>query len=102
MNFGGSTSEKEAFVIMHKAVEGEINFFDTANVYNNGERITGKFLKKNNLRKQVVLATKVHGKVGNLPNEGGSTRYHIIKACEDSLQRLQTDHIDLYQLHAHL
>jgi aryl-alcohol dehydrogenase-like predicted oxidoreductase len=101
MNFGGPTNEKEAFDIMHKAVEGGINFFDTANVYNNGEseRITGRFLKESNLREQVVLATKVHGKVGNLPNEGGTTRYHIIKACEDSLQRLQTDHIDLYQLH---
>jgi 1-deoxyxylulose-5-phosphate synthase len=77
------------------------SIFDTANVYNNGEseRITGMFLKESNLREQVVLATKVHGKVGNLPNEGGTTRYHILKACEDSLQRLQTDHMDLYQLH---
>lgn len=101
MNFGGSTNEEDSFTIMQKAVEGRINFFDTANVYNKGEseRITGKFLKKNNLREQVVLATKVYGRVGDLPNEGGSTRYHIIKACEDSLQRLQTDHIDLYQLH---
>jgi aryl-alcohol dehydrogenase-like predicted oxidoreductase len=101
MNFGGSTNEKVAFDIMHKAVEGEINFFDTANVYNNGEseRITGKFLKERNLREQVMLATKVYGRVGDSPNQGGSTRYHIIKACEDSLQRLQTDHIDLYQLH---
>jgi 1-deoxyxylulose-5-phosphate synthase len=101
MNFGGSTNEKDSFEIMQKAVEGGINFFDTANVYNNGEseRITGKFLKENNLREQIVLATKVYGKVGDLPNQGGSTRYHIIKACEDSLQRLQTDHIDLYQLH---
>ncbi|HEX9331741.1 MAG TPA: aldo/keto reductase [Anaerolineales bacterium] len=101
MNFGGPTNEEESFDIMRRAVEGGINFFDTANVYNNGEseRITGKFLKESNLREQVVLATKVHGKVGNLPNEGGTTRYHIIKACEDSLQRLQTDHIDLYQLH---
>ena len=101
MNFGASTNEEDSFAIMQKAVEGGINFFDTANVYNNGEseRITGKFLKESNLREQVVLATKVYGRVGNLPNEGGSTRYHIIKACEDSLQRLQTDHIDLYQLH---
>jgi len=101
MNFGGSTTENDSFEIMQKAVESGINFFDTANVYNKGdsEKITGKFLKENNLRDQIVLATKVFGRVGDLPNEGGSTRYHIIKACEDSLQRLQTDHIDLYQLH---
>src|SRR5512134_785959 len=101
MNFGGTTTEAEAFAIMQKAVDAGINFFDTANVYNKGEseRITGKFLKEKNLRDQVVLATKVFGRVGDLPNEAGGTRYHIIKACEDSLQRLQTDHIDLYQLH---
>jgi aryl-alcohol dehydrogenase-like predicted oxidoreductase len=101
MNFGGSTAEEDSFAIMQKAVESGINFFDTANVYNQGEseRITGRFLQENNLREQIVLATKVFGRVGDLPNEGGATRYHIIKACEDSLQRLQTDHIDLYQLH---
>ena len=101
MNFGGSTDEKDSFAIMQKAVETGINFFDTANVYNKGEseRIVGKFLKENNLRGQVVLATKVNGRMGDLPNDGGATRFHIIKACEDSLQRLQTDHIDLYQLH---
>jgi aryl-alcohol dehydrogenase-like predicted oxidoreductase len=101
MNFGGSTEEGDSFAIMQKAVEGGINFFDTANVYNQGEseRITGKFLKEKNLREQVVLATKVYSRVGELPNEAGGTRYHIVKACEDSLRRLQTDHIDLYQLH---
>lgn len=101
MNFGGSTNEEDSFAIMRKAVEGGVNFFDTANVYNKGEseRITGKFLKENNLREQVVLATKVNGRMGDLPNDAGATRLHIIKACEDSLQRLQTDHIDLYQLH---
>jgi aryl-alcohol dehydrogenase-like predicted oxidoreductase len=101
MNFGGATNAEDSFAIMQKAVESGINFFDTANVYNEGEseKITGKFLRENNLRDRVFLATKVYGQVGDLPNEGGSTRYHIIKACEDSLQRLQTDHIDLYQLH---
>src|SRR5258706_8263348 len=101
MNFGGSTNEADSFAIMQKAVEGGINFFYTANVYNQGEseRITGKFFKEKNFREQVLLATKVHGRVGDQPNEGGASRYHIIKACEDSLQRLQTDHIDLYQLH---
>ena len=86
---------------MKKAVDGGINFFDTANVYNKGEseRIVGKFLKDNNLREQVILATKVHGRMGDAPNDAGASRYHIIKACEDSLKRLQTDHIDLYQLH---
>jgi aryl-alcohol dehydrogenase-like predicted oxidoreductase len=101
MNFGNSTNEADSFAIMQKAVEGGINFFDTANSYNKGEseRITGKFLKDNNLRDQIVLATKVFSRVGDQPNDGGGSRYHIIKACEDSLKRLQTDHIDLYQLH---
>ena len=101
MNFGGSTSEEASFTIMQKAVDGGINFFDTANVYNKGEseRIIGKFLKENNLREQVFLATKVNGRMGDAPNDAGTSRYHIIKACEDSLKRLQTDHIDLYQLH---
>jgi len=101
MNFGGSTNEEEARVIMQKAVDGGMNFFDTANVYTKGESesITGRFLKDSKLRERIVLATKVFSRVGDLPNEGGGTRYHIIKACEDSLRRLQTDHIDLYQLH---
>jgi aryl-alcohol dehydrogenase-like predicted oxidoreductase len=101
MNFGGTTNEDASFAIMQKAVEAGINFFDTANVYNKGEseRIVGKFLKENNLRDQIVLATKVNGRMGDLPNEAGASRYHIIKACDDSLRRLQTDHIDLYQLH---
>jgi aryl-alcohol dehydrogenase-like predicted oxidoreductase len=101
MNFGGVTTEEDSFAIMQKAVDAGINFFDTANVYNDGnsERAVGKFLKQRNLRDEIVLATKVFGRVGDRPNDGGGTRYHIIKACDDSLQRLQTDHIDLYQLH---
>ena len=101
MNFGGVTTNEDSFEIMRKAVDGGINFFDTANVYydGEGERLVGKFLRENHLRDQIVLATKVFGRVGDLPNEGGGTRYHMIKACEDSLQRLRTDHIDLYQLH---
>ena len=101
MNFGGPTSEDDSFAIMRKAVDGGINFFDSANVYNQGEseRITGRFLKENNLREHVILATKVFSRVGDLPNAAGASRYHIVKACEDSLRRLQTDHIDLYQLH---
>ncbi len=101
MNFGGVTSEDDAFQIMHRAVEGGINFFDTANVYHNGqgEQIIGRFLKEYNLRDRVVLATKVSGRMGDQPNEAGATRYHLIRACEDSLRRLGTDRIDLYQLH---
>ncbi len=101
MNFGGPTTEADSFAIMRRAVDGGINFFDTANVYNQGEseRITGKFLNDNGLRDQIVLATKVFSRVGELPNAAGGTRYHIVKACEDSLKRLGTDRIDLYQLH---
>lgn len=101
MNFGGPTNEADSFAIMRKAVDGGINFFDTANVYNQGEseRITGRFLNDNNLRDQIVLATKVFSRMGELPNAAGATRYHIVKACEDSLRRLGTDRIDLYQLH---
>ncbi|MBK7319595.1 MAG: aldo/keto reductase [Anaerolineales bacterium] len=101
LNFGGATTEKDSFEIMRRAVDGGINFFDTANVYymGEGERIVGRFLKEHRLHDQVFLATKVFHRMGDLPNDGGATRYHIIKACEDSLQRLQTDHVDLYQLH---
>ena len=101
IDFGGVITEKKSFEIMHRAIEGGINFFDTANVYNNGEseRVIGKLLKERNVRDRVVLATKVFGHMGDLPNDGGGTRYHTLKACEDSLRRLQTDHIDLYQLH---
>lgn len=101
MNFGGATDEETSIAIINRALEAGINFIDTANVYNAGEseRIVGKALKENGMRDQVVLATKVHGRMGDGPNDQGNSRYHIIKACEDSLRRLQTDHIDLYQLH---
>jgi aryl-alcohol dehydrogenase-like predicted oxidoreductase len=101
MNFGSPTDEKESFAIINRALEAGINFIDTANVYNAGEseRIVGQALKENGQRDQVVLATKVYGKMGDGPNDWGVSRYHIVKACEDSLRRLQTDHIDLYQLH---
>lgn len=101
MNFGGPTNEDDSIAIINRALDGGINFFDTANVYNAGEseRIVGKALKENGRRDEVVLATKVFGGMGDGPNDRGSSRYHIIKACEDSLRRLQVDHIDLYQLH---
>lgn len=101
MNFGNPTSKEDSFAIINRAIAGGINFIDTANVYNAGEseRIVGEALKHNGKRDQIVLATKVHGRMGDGPNEQGNSRYHIIKACEDSLRRLQTDRIDLYQLH---
>ncbi len=101
MNFGGPTDEADSIAIINRALDGGINFIDTANVYNGGEseRIVGKALAENGKRDAIVLATKVHGGMGPGINDRGNSRYHIIRACEDSLRRLQTDHIDLYQLH---
>ena len=101
MNFGGPTGKEDSIAILDRALDAGINFIDTANVYNAGEseRIVGEALARNGKREQVVLATKVHGRMGPGPNDAGNSRYHIIKACEDSLRRLRTDHIDLYQLH---
>ncbi|HEU5012150.1 MAG TPA: aldo/keto reductase [Roseiflexaceae bacterium] len=101
MNFGGPTNEEDSIKIIDAALEAGINFIDTANVYNKGEseRVVGKALARDGKRDNVVLATKVHGEMGLGPNERGNSRYHIIKACDDSLRRLQTDHIDLYQIH---
>ena len=101
MNFGGPTSETDSHTILRRALEAGLNFIDTANVYTGGEseRIVGKFLKEDGRRDQVVLATKVYSRVGTLPNDAGASRYHVVKACEDSLHRLQTDRIDLYQQH---
>jgi aryl-alcohol dehydrogenase-like predicted oxidoreductase len=101
MNFGGRTDEATSIAIINKAIDGGINFIDTADAYGRGasETIVGKALADNGRRDHIVLATKVHGRMGDGVNEQGISRYHIIKACEDSLRRLQTDHIDLYQLH---
>jgi len=101
MNFGGPTGEAESIAILNRALDAGINFIDTANVYNAGEseRIVGKALQENSRRDQIVLATKVNGVMGAGPNDRGLSRHHIVKACEDSLRRLQTGHIDLYQLH---
>jgi len=101
MNFGGPTDKPESFAIIGRALEAGINFIDTANVYDTGEseRIVGEALKESGRRRQVILATKVHGKMGEGPNDQGGSRYHILRACEESLRRLQTDYIDLYQLH---
>src|SRR5579871_1726613 len=101
MNFGGVTPAAEGMAIINTALDAGINFIDTANVYNAGEseKVVGQALKNNGKRDQIVLATKVFSRVGDGPNDGNASRYHIMKACEDSLRRLQTDHIDLYQLH---
>ena len=101
MNFGGRTDEETSIAIVNKAIDAGINFIDTADAYSRGEseRIVGKALAENGKRDQIVLTTKVHGKMGDGVNDRGISRYHIIKACEASLRRLQTDHIDLYQLH---
>lgn len=101
MNFGNPTSEEESREMIHRAFEAGINFIDTADMYGRGEseRIVGRALKDLGLREQVFLATKGYNRMGEGPNEGGASRHYIIRACEASLRRLQTDHIDLYQLH---
>jgi aryl-alcohol dehydrogenase-like predicted oxidoreductase len=103
MNFaldgGGPTSEADSIRILHAALDAGINFIDTANVYNAGqsEIVVGKALQGQ--RDRVVLATKARGKMGEGPNETGLSRRHILAACEASLKRLNTDYIDLYQMH---
>jgi aryl-alcohol dehydrogenase-like predicted oxidoreductase len=116
MNFGpahpsaaavqAEVGEADAHRIMDRAVDAGINLFDTANVYGWGEnrgateRIIGTWLAKNRARRdKIVLATKVYGQMSDRPNDGKLSAYHIRRAVEDSLRRLQTDHIDLYQMH---
>ncbi len=99
MNFGGTTNDADSIAIMHRALDAGLFFWDTADVYSRGksELVVGKALQ--NRRDEVFLATKGHGKMGDGPNDSGNSRFHLIKACEDSLQRLGVDHIDLYQIH---
>ncbi len=106
MNFGPETSEADSFAILDRALENGINFVDTANVYGwkKGEgwteQILGRwFAQGGGRREKVVLATKVYGGMGDGPNDGKLSALHIRRACEDSLRRLQTDHLDLYQMH---
>ena len=103
MNFGPRTSEEDSHSIMDRAIDDGVNFFDTANVYGGRgatEEIVGRwFAKGGGRRERVVLATKVYNSMGDRPNERGLSALHIRRACEDSLRRLQTDHIDLYQMH---
>ena len=102
MMFGGRTEEEDSFEIIDRAIDAGINFLDTANVYSRGasEEVVGRALKRNGQRDHIVLATKVHGTMNDEdPNAGGNHRRHIIEQCEASLMRLQTDYIDLYQIH---
>jgi aryl-alcohol dehydrogenase-like predicted oxidoreductase len=111
MNFGELTDEKPSFSIMDEAFETGINFFDTADVYGGpqspdmekgfgkSEEIIGNWLSQGGRRDQIVLATKVYQPMETGPNDRRLSAYHIRRACEASLRRLKTDHIDLYQMH---
>jgi aryl-alcohol dehydrogenase-like predicted oxidoreductase len=106
MNFGPHTSEADSHAIMDRTLELGVNFFDTANRYGSAislgftEEIIGRWLAQGGGRRQkIVLATKLYGAMGEGPNDRGLSAYHVRQACEDSLRRLQTDHIDLYQMH---
>jgi aryl-alcohol dehydrogenase-like predicted oxidoreductase len=106
MNFGPHTSELDSFAIMDKALDLGINFFDSANVYGwkIGEGITENILGRwfalgGGRREKTVIATKVFGRMGEWPNQSRLSALHIREACEASLKRMQTDHIDLYQMH---
>jgi aryl-alcohol dehydrogenase-like predicted oxidoreductase len=106
MNFGTQTSEKDSFAIMDRALELGINFWDSANVYGGkkGEGVTEQILGRyfaqgGGRREKVVLATKVYGDMGDWPNTSRLSALHIRRACEESLRRMQTDYLDLYQMH---
>jgi aryl-alcohol dehydrogenase-like predicted oxidoreductase len=106
MNFGPETSEDESFTMMDAALDEGINFFDTANVYGRKtgegvtEQIVGRwFTQGGGRREKVVIATKVYGEMGKWPNQSRLSALHIRQACEASLRRLNTEHIDIYQMH---
>lgn len=105
MNFGPVTSREDSFAIMDSAHAHGINFFDSANVYgwnDKGltERIVGEwFAQGDGRRERTVLATKLYGDMGDWPNDGKLSALNIRRACDASLKRLQTDYIDLYQMH---
>ncbi len=102
MNFGPETDEATGHRIMDAALEAGINFFDTADVYGGREteQIIGRwFAQGGGRREKVVLATKVYGGRDPWPNTSRLSALHLRQACDDSLRRLQTDHIDLYQMH---
>jgi len=109
MTFGLQCDEATSFAILDRASEGGIDFIDTADVYPLGgdlttvgrtEEIIGRWMRERGNRDRIVLATKCAGRMGAGPNDGGLSRYHIQRAVEASLRRLQTDVIDLYQVHA--
>jgi aryl-alcohol dehydrogenase-like predicted oxidoreductase len=106
MNFGPETSEEDSHAVMDRALDEGVNFFDTANTYGwrlgEGvtEQIVGRwFASGGGRRDKVVIATKVYGSMGDWPNLNKLSALNIRRACEESLRRLQTDHIDLYQMH---
>jgi len=101
--FGWVTDENTAFQILDKFVEAGGNFFDTADSYNKGEseRILGKWIKKYGRRSSLVVATKTYFPTGEGPNDMGLSRKHIVETVEESLRRLQTDYIDILQLHCY-
>ncbi|MFC2083904.1 aldo/keto reductase [Bacteroidota bacterium] len=105
MNFGPYTTKEDSFKIMDRAIELGIDFFDTANVYgwHKGvgftEELLGDWFSQGGKREKIVLATKVYGKMGEGVNDRGLSAYHIKKSCEDSLRRMNVDHIDLFQMH---
>lgn len=106
MNFGPKTTEEDSFAIMDRALELGINFFDTADVYGwkRGEGITEQIIGRwfalgGGRREKVVIATKVYGDMGEWPNTSRCSALHIRRAAEASLKRMQTDYLDLYQMH---
>ena len=106
MNFGPETDEATSFAIMDSAIADGINFFDSAHVYGRSkgrgatEEIVGRwFAQGGGRREKVVIATKLYGNMGEWPNEGQLSALNIRRACDASLKRLQTDYIDLYQMH---
>jgi aryl-alcohol dehydrogenase-like predicted oxidoreductase len=101
MMFGGRTDKADSIEIIDYALANDVNFIDTANAYagNESERIIGEALAQDGKRENTILATKAFVPQGKDINAGGASRRHILKACEDSLTRLKTDWIDLYQMH---
>ena len=100
-NFVNPTPKKEVAQIMDVALDAGVNLIDTSDSYAHGEceSVIGRVFARNHRRNEVIISTKVHYPTGPGPNEHGNSRPHLMRACEDSLQRLRTDHIDLYQLH---